>query len=186
MDRRTLLLGMTGATFATPIAAQAPTHQAPPNPAPPKVMPPKAADDAKEEAPLGQKILEQFAASLSAHDLKAFGNLFAETFVNHRTGAAAPPTDAKEGKQLVLAMFAARLKALPDLTVKIEAMVATDDDAAASFVFEGTHAGVYLGFEPTGRRLRFTSCDIFAIRGGRIAEHWGVGDIAGVIAQLRG
>jgi steroid delta-isomerase-like uncharacterized protein len=177
MDRRTLLTGMAGSAFATPIAAQ--TR--------PNMMPPNAADDAKEEPPLGQKIVEQFAASLSAHDLKTFANLFAETYVNHQTSAAAPsPTDIKEGKQLILALFAARLQGLPDLTVKIEAIVATEDNAAASFVFEGTHAGVYLGVEPTGRRLRFTSCDIFAIREGRIAEHWGMVDIAGVIAQLRG
>jgi predicted ester cyclase len=64
-------------------------------------------------------------------------------------------------------------------------MVATDDMAAASFVYEGTHLGTYIGVEPTGRRLRFTSCDIFSLREGKIAEHWGMGDIAGVLTQLR-
>jgi predicted SnoaL-like aldol condensation-catalyzing enzyme len=33
--------------------------------------------------------------------------------------------------------------------------------------------------------LRFTSCDIFRVRDGLIAEHWGVGDIAGTLAQLK-
>ena len=37
-----------------------------------------------------------------------------------------------------------------------------------------------------GGALRFTSCDIFRVRDGRIVEHWGMGDIAGVLAQLRG
>ena len=43
----------------------------------------------------------------------------------------------------------------------------------------GTHGGTYFGIAPTGRPLRFTSCDIFLVRNGLIAEHWGMGDIAG-------
>jgi predicted SnoaL-like aldol condensation-catalyzing enzyme len=33
--------------------------------------------------------------------------------------------------------------------------------------------------------LRFTSCDIFRVADGKIAEHWGMGDIAGTLAQLK-
>ena len=44
----------------------------------------------------------------------------------------------------------------------------------------------YVGIAPTGRPLRFTSCDIFRVKNGQCAEHWGMGDIAGVLAQLRG
>ena len=45
--------------------------------------------------------------------------------------------------------------------------------------------GVLLGVAPTGKRLRFTSCDIFRVADGKIAEHWGMGDIAGVLAQIK-
>ena len=38
---------------------------------------------------------------------------------------------------------------------------------------------------PTGRKLRFTSCDILAVKDGLIVEHWGMGDIAGM-AQMKG
>jgi predicted ester cyclase len=38
----------------------------------------------------------------------------------------------------------------------------------------------------TGKSLRFTSCDIFRVAGGKIVEHWGMGDIAGVLAQIKG
>jgi len=57
--------------------------------------------------------------------------------------------------------------------------------AAASFVYEGTHTATYLGVPATGRRLRFTSCDIFRIANGKLVEHWGMGDIAGIMAQLK-
>jgi predicted ester cyclase len=56
----------------------------------------------------------------------------------------------------------------------------------ASFVYSGTHQGVLFGVPATGKSLRFTSCDIFRVADGKIAEHWGMGDIAGVLAQIKG
>ena len=133
-----------------------------------------------------QSLAEKFAATLSAHDMDGFAALFAENYVNHQVSAAAPPPSANvTPKQGSVAFFKARLTGLPDLKVAIEAMVADKDHVAASFVYTGTHNGPYFGIAPTGKSLRFTSCDIFRIENGLIAEHWGMGDIAGVLAQLR-
>jgi steroid delta-isomerase-like uncharacterized protein len=135
----------------------------------------------------GESVANLFAQTLSAHDLEAFAALFADQYVNHQSSAAAPaPPPGASPKTATVAFFAARLKGLPDLTVTIEAMVEQDDRVAASFLYEGTHQGVFFGVAPTGKRLRFTSCDIFRVSSGRIAEHWGMGDIAGVMAQLKG
>ena len=60
-------------------------------------------------------------------------------------------------------------------------MVADKDHVAASFIYSGTQKGTYFGVAPTGRSLRFTSCDIFRVQDERIVEHWGMGDIAGVL-----
>jgi predicted ester cyclase len=133
-----------------------------------------------------QSVADRFAATLSAHDMAAFAALFADDYVNHQVSAAAPPPAAgKTPKQATVDFFAARLAGIPDLRVAVEASVATTDKFAASFVYTGTHGGPYFGIAPTGRPLRFTSCDIFLVRTGKIAEHWGMGDIAGVLAQLR-
>jgi steroid delta-isomerase-like uncharacterized protein len=139
------------------------------------------------EAEDASAVVERFAAALSAHDMAAFADLFAEDYVNHQRSAAAPaPPAGKSPKQATLAFFQARLTGVPDLRVSIETSLASGDKAAASFVYEGAHGGVYYGVAPTGRPMRFTSCDIFRVRDGRIAEHWGMGDIAGVLAQLKG
>ena len=131
-------------------------------------------------------LAEAFAATLSAHDIDGFAALFAEDYVNHQGSAAAPlPPGAKPGKQGSVGIFAARLKGMPDLAVAIEALLATDDMFAASFVYEGTHQGPLLGVAPTGKRLRFTSCDIMRVADGKIAEHWGMIDIAGLLAQMK-
>jgi steroid delta-isomerase-like uncharacterized protein len=133
-----------------------------------------------------QSLAQRFAATLSAHDIDGFAALFADNYVNHQFSAAAPPPAAKVSpKQGSVGFFKARLTGLPDLKVAIEVMVADKDRVAASFLYTGTHKGIYFGIAPTGKTLRFTSCDIFRIENGRIAEHWGMGDIAGVLAQLR-
>jgi steroid delta-isomerase-like uncharacterized protein len=162
MDRRTLMAGL--------LAGGASSSQA-----------------FAQEKTAAAEIPEKFAAALSQHKIEAFAALFAEDYVNHQMSAAAPPPAAgMTPKQGTTAFFAARLKGLPDLEVVVEAMVASGDKVAASFVYAGAHQGIYLGVAPTGRKLRFTSCDIFRIRDGLIAEHWGMGDIAGALAQMKG
>ena len=162
MDRRSVLAGLCGAAMVLPDVARA---------------------DERTPAQIG----EAFAATLSAHDIDAFAALFADDYINHQVSAAvpAPPPGAPQ-KQLTVDFFTARLHGLPDLKVSVERMVATDDQVAASFVYEGTQQGVLLGVAPSGKHLRFTSCDIFRIANGKIAEHWGMGDIAGQLAQMKG
>jgi steroid delta-isomerase-like uncharacterized protein len=162
MDRRTVMVGfaIAGSGVLTATAAQL-----------------------GAESPL----IAAFAKTLSAHDIDGFAALFAEDYVNHQVSAAAPkPTPGASAKRATVSFFGARVKGMPDLSVALEVSLASGDMAAASFVYTGTHGGEYFGVAPTGKSLRFTSCDIFRIRDGKIAEHWGMGDIAGTLAQLKG
>src|SRR5664280_1041019 len=85
---------------------------------------------------------ERFAATLSAHDIAAFGAIFADDYVNHQVSAAAsPPPPDKSPKQATVGFFAARLAGIPDLQVAVETTVASNDMVAASFVYTGTHKG---------------------------------------------
>ena len=162
MDRRGALTGLLGAVILMPEVARA-------------------------EARTPAQLAEAFAATLSAHDMEGFAALFADDYVNHQLSAAAPaPPPGTPPKQATVGFFTARLKGLPDLKVSIEAQVVAGDSFAASFVYEGTQQGVLLGVAPTGKRMRFTSCDIFRVADGKIAEHWGMGDIAGTLAQMKG
>jgi predicted ester cyclase len=163
MDRRTVTMGLALASLGA-FTAEASAHSGAENP-----------------------VIAAFAKTLSANDIDAFAALFADDYINHQTSAAAPkPAAGVTAKQATVGFFAGRLKGLPDLSVAIEASLASGDLAAASFVYTGTHKGVYFGVAPTEKPLRFTSCDIFRIRDGKIAEHWGMGDIAGILAQLKG
>jgi steroid delta-isomerase-like uncharacterized protein len=142
-------------------------------------LPAEAQDSTAKSLP------ERFAATLSSHDMIAFAALYADDYVNHQKSAAAPPPPANRSpKQATVGFFAARLAGMPDLKVEVEATVASDDMVAASFVYSGTHGGTYFGIAPTGRLLHFTSCDIFRVKSGQCTEHWGMGDLAGLFAQL--
>jgi steroid delta-isomerase-like uncharacterized protein len=166
MDRRNLLKAVTLTGSALAVTG---------------LVAPALAQDKNAAAPLIQK----FAATLSAHDLTAWAALFAENYVNHQLSAAAPPPAGKSPKQGQVAAITGRLAGIPDLKVEIEETVASGNIAAASFVWSGTHQGPLAGVPATGRPLRFTSCDIFRVQDGLIVEHWGMGDIAGVAAQLK-
>jgi predicted SnoaL-like aldol condensation-catalyzing enzyme len=131
---------------------------------------------------------QRMAAALSAHDMVAFAALISDGYVNHQVSAAAlPPPGApvKTPKAATVEFFAARLAGMPDLKVTVEVEMGAGDKVAGSFVYSGTHGGTYFGIAPTGRPLRFTSCDIYRVVNGQLAEHWGMGDIAGILAQLR-
>ena len=145
-----------------------------------------ASPAAAQTASPARRLAEQFAATLSAHDIAAFAALFAADYKQHQFSAASPPPQpGVTAKQGTVPFFTARLTGLPDLTVTIEAIVASDDMVAASFIYEGTHRGLYFGVAPTGKHLHFSSCDIFKVRDGLIVEHWGMGDLAGTLAQLK-
>ncbi len=145
-----------------------------------------AASDAARADEGAIDVIRRYAAALNAHDIAAFAALFADDYVNNQRSAAAPAPSGKSAKQATVEFFQNRIGAMSDLRVTVEASLASGDLAAASFAYEGHQDGPYYGVLATGRKLRFTSCDIFRVRDGRIAEHWGMGDIAGVLAQLKG
>jgi predicted ester cyclase len=142
---------------------------------------------AKNNAAAGRRLAREFADSLTAHDMTRFGAIIADDYKQHQAIApaagVAPTGSAKEG---VLRYFGARVKALPDLVVKAEIVVASGNRMAANFVYTGTHQGEYFGVSPTGKRLTFNSTDIFIIRNGQLAEHWGAADLLGLMNQLKG
>ena len=81
---------------------------------------------------------DRFAAALSAHDIQAFADLFAEDYVNHQFSAAAPaPAAGKSQKQASVDFFAGRIAGMPDLQVAVETSVVSGDQIAASFVYTG-------------------------------------------------
>jgi predicted ester cyclase len=76
------------------------------------------------------------------------------------------------------------LAAFPDLTNEIELILAEDDLVAAHQRWTGTHEGEFLGVEPSGRRVEFSSTAVLRVRDGLIARAWDEIDAAGILQQL--
>ena len=48
----------------------------------------------------------------------------------------------------------------------------------------GTHRGDFFGTPPTGKRATIRIMDFVRYRDGKVAEHWGIVDVAGLMQQL--
>ena len=71
-----------------------------------------------------------------------------------------------------------------DFHDEVADLVAEGDRAAARLVWSGTHDGVLVGIEGTGRRFSYAGAAFFTARDSLLAEIWVVGDVDGLRRQL--
>ena len=75
--------------------------------------------------------------------------------------------------------------AFPDFSNEIEEIISEGDKAFARLTYRGTHQGEVFGIAPTGQRIQYEGAAVFTFRGDLIAEVWVLGDIYGLISQLK-
>ena len=64
-------------------------------------------------------------------------------------------------------------KIFPDLTVKIEDIIAENDLIAVRLTFNATHKDVFLGIEATNKNITWEAMEFFRLKDGKITETWG-------------
>jgi steroid delta-isomerase-like uncharacterized protein len=106
--------------------------------------------------------------------------LIAPKFVNHDPSVTEDMV-GPEGSRQVIDMYRT---AFPDLKVTIEEQIAERDLVATRWTARGTHRGVLLGIEPTGKQSTVTGLTIDRIENGKIAESWNNWDTFGLLQQL--
>jgi steroid delta-isomerase-like uncharacterized protein len=72
----------------------------------------------------------------------------------------------------------------PDITVRIEDVLAAHDKVALRLRLRGTHSGEFMGFPATGRTIEYVSHEFYRIADGLIAEEWICSDMATLFRQL--
>lgn len=75
--------------------------------------------------------------------------------------------------------------AFPDFYNRIDDLVTEGDTVVARLTYSGTHQCELFGIAATGRRVSYVGVAIFRLAAGRIAEAWVLGDVHGLIQQLR-
>jgi predicted ester cyclase len=103
-------------------------------------------------------------------DLSVLDDIAAPDMVDH-TAVAAGWGAGREGLVRHVTYFRATL---PDLTVSVERIVASDDDVVGVWRVSGTHRGPLFGYAATGRRLEWSNASIFRLAEGRIVDYTGV------------
>lgn len=76
--------------------------------------------------------------------------------------------------------------AFPDIQVKIEDIFSGEDKVAVRVRVTGTHAGEFLGIQPTGKKIEYESNELYRIADGKIAEEWICSDMLTLMAQIGG
>ena len=117
---------------------------------------------------------------LETRDPALIDLFFAEDFVSHNMPPGLP--QGREGVKLFLIAFGA----ISDLRVAIDELICEGDRVAVATTTSGIHDAELFGLPPTGKRLAVTGIDLLRIEGGRIAEHRGLTDTAGLMRQLSG
>jgi steroid delta-isomerase-like uncharacterized protein len=87
----------------------------------------------------------------------------------------------EQAKQFVSTFF----KALPDINITIDDVIAEGDKAVTRYTIRGTHQGETEEFgPPTGRQMELEGITIHRIEDGKIVEEWERYDNLSVLQQL--
>ena len=110
--------------------------------------------------------------------VEAIDEMLAGHAVIHGLGADAHGPDGFK------AFHSAYRDAFPDVTIRIDDIVAEGDMVAVRWSGTGTHGGAGLGFEPSGRRVQFSGMLFTRIDNGKFVEGWNIFDRLGMLHQL--
>jgi predicted ester cyclase len=72
----------------------------------------------------------------------------------------------------------------PDLRLAIEQQIAEADWVATCITACGTHKGVWMGIEPTGKMVTYTGVNVDKVVDGRIIEHGGAANMLGPLLEI--
>lgn len=126
-------------------------------------------------------IVRQVYSAVNSGDFEVLSDLLADDFVEHEELPELEPN--KEG---VLQLFRALREAFPNLTMIVDEMVSEGDKVALRATMSGTHLGEFLGLPASGNQIHVAIADFFRVQDGRVAEHWGVSDMAAMMEQMGG
>jgi predicted ester cyclase len=113
------------------------------------------------------------SAVLFKKDFAAVHEVLTPDFVDH----FAPPWDPP-GREGVETRFGQAAEAFVTRRVEILTSVCEGDVLAQAILLHFEHTGEFMGIPATGRTFAIGGSNTFRFEGDRIAEHWGVFDVA--------
>jgi len=74
-------------------------------------------------------------------------------------------------------------KALPDMKVEVNQILAERDLVAVYWTVSGTNTQAGMGFPATGKKIKINGMTLFRFKAGKICEEWSVWDMLSVMRQ---
>ena len=102
----------------------------------------------------------------------------------HRDYVYRTPGQELHGRQALRELFTAYQAALPDLHVKIDDLVCTDNKAVLLFTLTGTHENELMGIQATGKLVNISGMTCSRFENGQIIEEWELLDQLTMFQQL--
>jgi predicted ester cyclase len=134
-------------------------------------------------ATVGNKELVRrlYSGLMAMGDTAVAEEVLAEDYLDHDI----PGVGEGGRKELVAAVLGVRA-AIPDIAPTLAPMLAEDDLVAVRVEAHGSHTGAPFppGIPATGKSISWKEVHVFRCAGGRIAEHWRVFDMLGILQQL--
>jgi predicted SnoaL-like aldol condensation-catalyzing enzyme len=112
------------------------------------------------------------------HNLAIVGRFMHDDYIQHNP-------DAAQGKTGFIDFHKGFFAAIPDHCATINEIVAEGNLAYVYNTITGTHTGEgFLGFPPTGNKVKYDVVDMFRLRDGKLCEHWDVADTRALFSQV--
>ena len=131
-----------------------------------------------------ERIVRRYLEAFNARDWVAHADLLADDAVMEVPGTG----ERHEGREAVSASERSWTEVFGDARIDVDHLAAAGDVVVAEYTGTGTHTGPFPGPEgeiaPTGRPGSLKLCDVFVIRGGRIAEVREYYDTMALMTQL--
>jgi predicted SnoaL-like aldol condensation-catalyzing enzyme len=121
-----------------------------------------------------ERIVNRFRrAVIFKQDFTPIYEVLTPDFIDH----FAPPWDPP-GREGVEHRFDHAADALTTRKVEVLVSVCEDDVLSQTILLHFEHTGEFMGIPATGRTFTIGGSNTFRFRDGKIAEHWGVFDVA--------
>ncbi|WP_248582849.1 ester cyclase [Nocardioides sp. InS609-2] len=124
---------------------------------------------------------QAFGDAVNSGNLDAFENLVAADSVDHDPAPAQGPGPGPDGYR---SFYTEMRTAFPDLHIEVEHLTAADDDLAFAYTVTGTHQGLLMGHDPTGKSIKVRGMQTSRFQDGKLVERWGSSDELGMLSQL--
>lgn len=127
-------------------------------------------------------VLRRAFDALRARDLDGCLSLMTDDFLINIAGMPHRRRGTADWRQNVGVI----LTGFPDLDLRMDDIVSEGDRVAVRMTFTGTHTGEFMGVSPTGRRIEYSSSEIYRFENGKIAEEWINSDVLSLLQQIGG